>query len=78
MNEANLTEPTQEGDELDDPCQICGSRVVFTEFNGNWKVFSCLEDDCSYEIQRYIGDSSEETGEGYTIESLRNVNSFDV
>lgn len=58
-------------------CDICGSDVVFREFNGNWKQFECTDSDCSYELERYIGDSSEST-DGYTIESLRQVNSFDA
>jgi len=78
MSQPDLIEPTQAGDQLDDPCRICGEAVLFNRFDGNWKVFQCSGSGCSYEIQRYIGDSSEETGEGYTIESLRKVNSFDV
>lgn len=54
-------------------CPVCGSEMVEGDFNGDWRVHECSNEDCGTTIESPIGNPK---GEGFTMESLKRASEY--
>lgn len=54
-------------------CPVCESDMVQGDFNGDWRVLKCSNDECSTKIESPIGNPK---GEGFTMESLKRASEY--
>lgn len=51
----------------DENCSVCGQDMEFSEYDGDWAIINCQDEDCSHKIYRPVSNPS---SDGFTMESL--------
>lgn len=54
-------------------CKICGSKMVDQGYNGDWKEYTCSNQECSGSVLEPV---SQPSGEGFSMEDLQSISSF--